>query len=76
MKYHSLFKSTFEIEPYLKHIQNNSLRIDVSRFRLSSHNLVIEEGRLIKNERTNRICNQCYQNQVETEYHFNLLSKT
>ena len=42
----------------------------MSRFRLASHHLEIENGRFNNIQREHRTCKVCSQNLVETEYHF------
>ena len=47
---------------------NDNLRINVSRFMLSSHNLRIETGRWSRIERKNRLCD-CSNSGIQDEYH-------
>ena len=42
----------------------------MSRFRLGSHHLEIENGRYNNIQRSERNCKLCTQNLVESEYHF------
>ena len=42
----------------------------MSRYRLSSHSLNIEQGRYTKIDRKNRICTLCNCNDIEDEFHF------
>lgn len=65
-----LFKTAPKMEPYLKETQNFRHRTCITKFRLSDHNLKIEEGRRCKPkiDKENRICIEC--NKVEDEVHF------
>ena len=56
----------------VKHIDN---RIALSKMRLSNHDLMIEKGRHLKIDKTERFCPFC-PNHVETELHFLLQCKT
>ncbi len=51
-----MFKTKFELEPYLHIIKQSKYRIALSKFRLSSHNLEIEQGRYYNIERAERKC--------------------
>ena len=42
---YSLFKHTFDLEKYINIIKESKYRTALSRFRTSSHNLAIEQGR-------------------------------
>jgi hypothetical protein len=56
------------------HVVNIKFRTALVKFRVSSHNLMIETGRYDKVERNNRIsCTCCDQNVVENEYRFLLV---
>lgn len=72
LEYYCQFKTSFCFEKYLDVIQNDSIRKQLSRFRLSSHSLEIEVGRYSKTLRENRLCKLCNCNTVESEYHFML----
>ena len=61
------------IEKYLINVTNVKHRITLSRFRCSSHNLMIEEGKIRKLERNQRLCTHCNMNVVENEFHFLLV---
>ena len=56
----------------VKHIEN---RVALSKMRLSNHYLMIEKGRHLKIDKTERFCPFC-PNHVETELHFLLQCKT
>ena len=65
------FKLTWGIEKYLVNIPNRKLRVIYSKFRLSDHNLMIEQGRRVRPRipRWKRGCPVC-DNVVESEMHF------
>ena len=48
----------------------DKVRINLTQFRLSNHNLEIESGRITGVDRKDRICKLCPQNLIENEYHF------
>ena len=68
-----IFKHKFEFEKYLDNINDKKLRINLTKFRLSSHDLYIEVGRYNNIPRDQRICQNCSMNVPETEYHFLLV---
>ena len=68
-----LFKTSFCYKPYLSRINNHTLRTRLSRFRCSSHNLCIEEGRHPNIAHELRLCKYCTMNMIENEYHFLLV---
>ena len=70
LNYYKDFKVEFKYEEYLDYISNSKHRIELTRFRLSAHNLEIETGRFNNINRDNRICTVCNSNMIETEYHF------
>ena len=45
----------------------------LTKFRLSSHELLIEKGRHLHITREDRLCKYCNMNLVENEYHFLLV---
>lgn len=65
----ALFKTEIGMEKYLNEIKNVAIRIQITRFRLSNHNLMIETGRHSDIPKEQRYCPFC-QNKVETEIHF------
>ena len=73
MSSYCTYKHEFEYENYLDHISDNKLRISLTKFRLSSHNLEIETGRYDNIPREERFCKNCSMKAVETEYHFLLV---
>ena len=70
LEYYCRYKKEFKFEKYLEILGNESTRKAMSCFRLSSHNLEIESGRLNNIDRENRKCKLCHLNTVESEYHF------
>lgn len=64
---------SFTLQHYLtKSIPDIYLRL-ISKFRLSSHQLRLEQGRYQNIPREHRICLHCNQNLVEDEFHFILI---
>ena len=63
------FKTNYNEEPYLMAIHNVEQRIQYAKFRISNHNLAIEEGRYGKEKVPieNRLCTFCINSEVETE---------
>lgn len=70
LQYYKNFKTNFQFETYLSIISNDNERKEMTRFRLSSHQLQIEQGRYQNIERAYRLCTFCSHNVVESEYHF------
>ena len=69
--YHSQkFKDVFQYEEYLNIIKSDHLRQLLTSFRLDSHKLEIEIGRIKNERRENRICKMCNMNVIESEFHF------
>ena len=68
---YKLFKNRLKFENYLTNIKNRSQRVTFTKFRLSDHNLFIEEGRRRRPKipREQRICPLCSV-EVENEIHF------
>ena len=64
-----LFKHSFSFEHYLDYINEPKFRIALTRFRISSHDLAIENGRYLNIARENRLCNNCETRQIENEFH-------
>ena len=65
-----LYKSSFGTECYLKSISNPKLRVALSKFTTSSHDLEIEHGRYVRRKLNvdERLCLSC--NVVENEEYF------
>ena len=72
LQYYAIFKDNFvtESEKYLHVLNDWKLRTALSRLRVSSHDLQIENGRYHNIPRENRKCVLCNLNQVESEFHF------
>ena len=68
-----LIKTNFERESYLEQVTNIKHRTALTKFRCSSHRLLIEEGRYRNIPREQRVCTKCNMNEIETEYHFLLV---
>ena len=69
LRTYALFKTEIGFEKYLSEIKNPSLRIEMTKFRLSNHKLMIEIGRHKNIPKELRFCPFC-PNVVETEMHF------
>lgn len=67
---YSIFKHEFNMESYLDFIREKRFRFSLSRFRTSSHQLIIETGRYNNIPRGQRLCTNCCFNLIENEYHF------
>ena len=66
------FKCEVRREKYLCYINNISLRKNISKLRLSAHNLPIETGRYKRPEKIppdQRYCEECNMNMVGDEFH-------
>ena len=72
LRTYACFKTKIGFETYLAKIKNPNIRIEMTKFRLSNHNLMIETGRHKHIPRESRFCPFC-RNMVETELHFLLL---
>ena len=69
------FKRRLTCEKYLSDISNISYRINLTKLRVSAHQLRIERGRYERvNNRmvpeSDRICKYCSTNEIEDEFHF------
>ena len=65
--FYKTIKQNLEKECYLDS-QNFEKRRNITKLRISDHNLLIEKGRYLKIPRENRLCLQC--NLIEDEKHF------
>ena len=65
-----MFKTIPKMEIYLEYFKDMKHIKTLSKFRLSDHKLMIEEGRRARPQinRENRICLEC--NTIEDEIHF------
>jgi hypothetical protein len=70
LRTYALFKSQFQLEPYLLHVKNKEHRKSLCHFRTSCHKLRIERGRYLNVKVADRICLYCTQHKVEDELHF------
>lgn len=70
---YSIFKHNFELEKYLDTVLDKKYKIALTRFRTSSHSLLIETGRYDGTPRADRTCKSCNMKQIESEYHFLLV---
>ena len=70
LRTYAIFKKEPGLEQYLSEIKNLHMRINVTKFRLSNHKLMIETGRIKKIENAEeRFCPFCPES-VENEFHF------
>ena len=67
---YSIFKYNFELESYLNLDIDKKYKLALTRFRTSSHSLMIETGRYENTPREQRICQFCNMGKIEDEYHF------
>ena len=81
LRLYAKLKTCFKQEKYLEIIKNPIIRSNLTKLRISAHNLAIEKGRYQKpfgNGASNsdhyksRVCKYCNENKVENEYHFTL----
>ena len=63
-------KTNFGLEKYLTLIKNYQYRRSICKLRVSSHRLLIEQGRYKNIPRNERLCKNCNQNAIEDESHF------
>jgi hypothetical protein len=70
LRTYKTFKNIFKFEPYLLQVKSKVQRINLSKFRTSNHMLKIESDRYKQIPETERICQQCNQNDIENEIHF------
>ena len=69
LRTYSLIKTQIGIESYLTDIKHVTKRIQMTKFRISNHSLMIEVGRYLGIETDLRFCPFCKVH-VETEIHF------
>ena len=72
LRTYKLFQEDFRLENYLIEIENTKHTLAVARFRISSHNLRIENGRYDqrKTKPEERLCIYCRSQAVKDEHHF------
>ena len=73
LRTYCIFKHNFELESYLNLELDKKYKIALTRFRTSSHSLMIETGRYDDTRRELRICKCCNMGKIENEYHFLLV---
>ena len=73
LEMYSRYNHDFELENYYDFIKDKKFKFALTKFRLASHDLVIERGRYENIDRSERICRYCNGNFVESEYHFLLV---
>ena len=75
LRTYKLFKTEFQMEPYLTHVKHPQIRRSLSKFRTSSHMLRIETGRHQKPklEASQRTCLFCNTNDIDDELHLMLV---
>jgi len=64
---------TFSLQYYLKKSVPDSVAWLTAIFRMSSHQLFIEQGRYNNTIRSQRICQHCNLHEIEDEFHFILV---
>ena len=69
LRTYALIKTEIGMEKYLVEAQNVQMRVKYTKFRLSSHNLMIETGRYKKMKPEERVCPFCPR-EIEDEMHF------
>ena len=69
LRTYALIKTNIGMEKYLNEIKHVTMRIQMTKFRISNHNLMIEVGRYQGVKADLRFCPFC-QNHVESEIHF------
>ena len=75
LRTYAIFKTDIGFEKYLSEVKNPTIRTQLTKFRLSNHNLMIETGRFTNIKKELRFCPFC-PNSVETEIHFCLKCPT
>ena len=60
------------VEPHILYVQNKNVQQALTRFRVSSHSLLIERGRYSRPiiPRGEAICKFCSLNEIDDEMHF------
>ena len=69
LRTYATFKNNIGFEKYLSEIKNPKIRIQISKFTLSKHKLMIETRRHKKLQKELRICPLCHEG-IEDEVHF------
>ena len=63
----------FKLQLYLKKAIPNVYVQCISKFRMSSHKLEVEQGRYYNVAKNQRICKMCSKSEIEDEFHFLLV---
>ena len=69
LRTYALIKTGIGMEKYLTEVKTVQMRVSYTKFRLSSHNLMIETGRYKKMKPEERVCPFCPR-AIEDEMHF------
>ena len=69
LRTYAIFKKNIGYENYLSNVTNTKIRTQITKLRLSNHNLMIETGRHKNINREMRICPLCHKG-IEDEIHF------
>ena len=69
---YNLFKTNLTLEHYLSIEMNPMFKRSMLKFRVSAHSLLIEKGRHMNLQRSERLCPSC-QTEIEDEIHFLLV---
>lgn len=71
LRTYKLFKNSHHVETYLLSVKNAGHRKNITRFRVSSHDLEIEKGRHCRPKipASDRLCKFCSANAVDDELH-------
>ena len=75
LRTYASLKTSIGFEKYISAGMAIEERVSISKIRLSNHTLMIEKGRHLGIEKTQRFCPFCT-NQIETEQHFILQCET
>ena len=70
LRTYSNLKNNFNLEPYLNLVRNRTQRMQITRLRISAHNLNIERGRYKGLTVAQRICKYCPSSNIDDEFHF------
>ena len=70
LKTYKQVKKIYKFEHYLKLIVNYKIRRAITKLRISSHNLPIEQGRYNRIPHNERICKLCNKSKIGDEKHY------
>ena len=70
LRTYRIFKNSIYQEPYLSQVENRQIRQNISRLRMSAHNLKIESGRHSRPKipLQKRLCEAC-SDKIDNEFH-------